>query len=124
MAFKHKQKKERLTNKRLNFLIKDEKKASTEYKRLGFTKLAKDENSHQKFLEGIKKKRETKKDNDDDVMGVVNDVYDIGGEVAQRSNPFSMLGKGMGYSDEKQEKIYRNKIKNKPKNKRKKIKKK
>ncbi len=38
------------TKKRLKFLIADEKKASKEYKRYGYTKLSKDEASHRKFL--------------------------------------------------------------------------
>lgn len=40
----------KLTCKRLKYLIKDEKKAVKEYRKLGFKKLSKDENSHRKFL--------------------------------------------------------------------------
>lgn len=45
----------KLTCKRINELIKDERLASVEYKRLGFKRLSSDEKQHQRFLEKIKK---------------------------------------------------------------------
>jgi len=68
MAFKLKRKKERLTEKRLSYLIQDEKKASSEYKKYGFTTLSKDEKEHQRFLEALSEKR--KKNEDDGEMNV------------------------------------------------------
>lgn len=106
MVYKIKKKKERLTNKRLNFLIEDEKKASAEYKKYGFTELSNDEKRHRKFLQALKKKREKKKfEEDDGGMSIVDDVYDMGEDVVQRANPFTMAGKSLGYDDEKQKKI-------------------
>jgi hypothetical protein len=47
-----------ITKKKLQYLIKDERKASKEYHKLGFHNLAKDENKHRIFLEKyIKKQR-------------------------------------------------------------------
>ena len=37
--------------KRLKYLIKDEQKASNEYKKYGFKSLSNDEKRHKKFLE-------------------------------------------------------------------------
>lgn len=39
-----------ITKKKLIYLIKDEKKASKEYRKIGFPNLAKDESKHKKFL--------------------------------------------------------------------------
>jgi hypothetical protein len=39
-----------LTKKKLKFLIADEKKASREYRKLGFASLARDEAKHRRFL--------------------------------------------------------------------------
>lgn len=119
MAYKQKQKKERLTTKRLNYLIADEKKASAEYKKYGFTKLAEDEKSHQKFLENIKKKRK-KCEEGDDIMSVVDDIYGVGEDVVQRANPFTLAGNSMGYSDEKQKRIRKGLTSKKKKKKKKK----
>ena len=46
-----------LSNAHLNYLIKDEAKASAEYKRLGFSCLSMDEARHRKFLMEIKAER-------------------------------------------------------------------
>jgi hypothetical protein len=40
----------KVTKKRLKYLIKDEKKAAKEYRRYGFSSLAKDESKHRRFL--------------------------------------------------------------------------
>lgn len=48
--------KRKLTIKRLNALILDERKASKEYLNYGFISLAKDEKRHEKFLIALKKK--------------------------------------------------------------------
>jgi hypothetical protein len=42
--------KKRLTCKRKRYLIKDERKASKEYKRYGYKRLSRQEASHRKFL--------------------------------------------------------------------------
>jgi len=47
----------KLSDSRLNFLIKDEAKASAEYKALGFPTLAGDEARHKRFLMFIKARR-------------------------------------------------------------------
>jgi rubrerythrin len=51
----------KLTEKKLKFLIKDEKKASKMYRKLGLPKIAKDEVKHRKLLskklDRCKKKR-------------------------------------------------------------------
>jgi hypothetical protein len=107
-----KKKKEKLTDKQLNFLIKDEKKANIEYTKYGFTKLASDEKSHQKFLQDIKQKRKANSDKykDDGGMSIVDDVYDMGEDIVQRANPFLMSGRSLGYSDDEQkDKIKRRK---------------
>lgn len=39
-----------VTAKRLKYLIKDEKKAAKDYRKMGFIGLAKDESRHKKFL--------------------------------------------------------------------------
>lgn len=39
------------TRKRIKYLIEDEKKASKEYSKYGFKKLAKDESRHRTFLQ-------------------------------------------------------------------------
>ena len=49
--------KTKLTNRKLNALIKDEKEASKEYRSLGLPTLAKDEAKHLKFLQAEKRKR-------------------------------------------------------------------
>ena len=43
-------KRSRLTKKKLNYLIKEEKEAVKEYRKLGFPALARDEAKHAKFL--------------------------------------------------------------------------
>ena len=48
-----------ITKKKLRYLIQDEKKASKEYRKLGFPNLAKDESKHKRFL--IKKLKEKMK---------------------------------------------------------------
>ena len=40
-------------------------------------------------------------------MKIVDDVYDMGEDVVQRSNPFFMAGRSVGYSDEQQAKIHK-----------------
>lgn len=55
MAYKIKNKK--LTCKKLNYLIKDERKASKEYHQLGFHSLGRDESKHAEYLKKIKKQR-------------------------------------------------------------------
>lgn len=42
--------------KRIKYLISDEKKASKEYSKYGFSSLSKDEKSHKKFLNKLYKK--------------------------------------------------------------------
>jgi hypothetical protein len=44
-----------LSRKKLNYLIDDEKKASAEYKKLGFNCLANDEAKHRRFLIQVRK---------------------------------------------------------------------
>lgn len=44
----------KISNKKLNYFIKDEKKATKEYKKVGFYNLAKDESKHEKFLMKVK----------------------------------------------------------------------
>ena len=44
------------SEKRLKYLIKDEQKASNEYKKYGFKSLSNDEKRHKKFLEKKLKK--------------------------------------------------------------------
>jgi len=39
-----------ITKKKLRYLINDERKASKEYRKLGFPNLAKDESKHRRFL--------------------------------------------------------------------------
>lgn len=46
-----------LTCKRIKYLIKDEQKATKEYRTYGFKKLSKDESHHAKFLKKEYKKR-------------------------------------------------------------------
>ena len=46
-----------ITKKKLNYLIKDEKKAAKEYRKLGFPNLAKDESKHKRFLTKVLRKR-------------------------------------------------------------------
>ena len=53
MTYKIKSKK--LTPRKIAFFIKDEKKASKEYHKVGLHNLAKDEEKHYKFLKGLKK---------------------------------------------------------------------
>jgi hypothetical protein len=53
MAYKIK----KLTKKKVNYFIKDEKKASKEYHKYGFHSIAKDESRHEKYFENIKKER-------------------------------------------------------------------
>jgi hypothetical protein len=43
-------------------------------------------------------------------MDSVDDVYDMGEDIVQRSNPFFMSGRSLGYSDEAQKKIHKGKI--------------
>jgi hypothetical protein len=45
------------SNKRLNYLIKDEIKATKEYKKYGYNTLSKQENQHKKFLQSELKRR-------------------------------------------------------------------
>ena len=40
----------KLTKKKLKYLIKDEKKAAIEYRKLGLIKIARDEAKHRKLL--------------------------------------------------------------------------
>jgi hypothetical protein len=47
--------------KRLNYLIKDEKKAAKQYRKDGFPQLAKDESRHARFLTKEKNKRTNRK---------------------------------------------------------------
>lgn len=47
----------RLTKKKLEYFIADEKKAIKEYARAGLPKLAGDEARHLRFLKRLKKKR-------------------------------------------------------------------
>jgi hypothetical protein len=47
----------KLTNRKLDALIKDEREASKEYMKLGLPNLAKDESKHLKFLQSEKKRR-------------------------------------------------------------------
>jgi hypothetical protein len=49
--------KQKLTDRKLKALIKDEKQASAEYKRLGLPSLARDEARHRRFLLAKKKAR-------------------------------------------------------------------
>lgn len=51
----------KLTAAKLTYLIKDEKKASAEYRKLGLPELAKDEAKHKRFLVKRKKQLERKK---------------------------------------------------------------
>jgi hypothetical protein len=45
------------TQKRIKYLIRDERKAAKEYRRYGFKSLAKDESRHRRFLmKKLKKK--------------------------------------------------------------------
>lgn len=46
-----------LSCKRIKYLIKDEKKATKEYRGYGFKKLSKDESYHAKFLKKLAKKK-------------------------------------------------------------------
>jgi rubrerythrin len=46
-----------LTCKKINFLIEDEKKASKEYHKLGFHKIARQEAEHESVFKKIKKQR-------------------------------------------------------------------
>lgn len=45
----------KLTKRKLKYLIKDERKASKEYKKLGLPNLAKDETKHLKFLKRLRR---------------------------------------------------------------------
>lgn len=47
----------RLTPKKIAYFMKDEKKASKEYKELGLSKLARDEKSHYDFFKKLKKRK-------------------------------------------------------------------
>jgi len=51
----------KLTSAKLAYLIKDEKKASAEYRKLGLPELAKDEAKHRRFLVKKQKQMEKKK---------------------------------------------------------------
>lgn len=55
----------------------------------------------------IKKKQAKNKG----AMGVVDEVYDMGEDIVQRANPFSMSGRSLGYSDEAQENVRKGKHK-------------
>ena len=55
MAYKIKNKK--LTCKKVDYLIKDERKASKEYHELGFHNIARDESRHAEYFKKIKKQR-------------------------------------------------------------------
>lgn len=57
MTYKVKRKNKKLTCKKLNYLIKDERKASKEYHQLGFHSLGRDESKHAEYLKKIKKQR-------------------------------------------------------------------
>ena len=52
--FKTKNGSMKISKKKLNALIKDEKMATKEYHKLGFHNLAKDEAKHAKFLSKVK----------------------------------------------------------------------
>jgi hypothetical protein len=47
----------KLSKKKLRYLIKDEKKASKEYKKLGLKSIAKDESKHSRILSRKLKKK-------------------------------------------------------------------
>lgn len=49
--------KHKLSTKKINMLIKDERQATKEYKHLGLLNLSKDEHKHKLFLERLKAKR-------------------------------------------------------------------
>jgi hypothetical protein len=40
-------------------------------------------------------------------MEEVDEIYDMGEDIAQRSNPFFMAGRSLGYDDDNQKKIYK-----------------
>lgn len=48
--------KKNLTCKKIHYFMKDEKKASKEYKEYGLPKLAKQEDEHYKFFKKLEKK--------------------------------------------------------------------
>ena len=50
----------RITNKKIKYLIRDEKKAIKEYASYGFKNLSKDEAKHRKFLTKLLKIRNAK----------------------------------------------------------------
>jgi len=47
----------KLSRKKIQYFIKDERKAAKEYKRLGLPGLAKDEKKHMNFFKMLKRKR-------------------------------------------------------------------
>jgi hypothetical protein len=47
----------KITDKKIDYLIKDEHKASKEYRKMGLSKLASDEAKHAKFFEHLKKQQ-------------------------------------------------------------------
>ena len=49
--------KSKITKKKVNYFISDEKKASKEYHKYGFHSIAKDEESHERYFENLKAKR-------------------------------------------------------------------
>jgi hypothetical protein len=80
MAYKIKRKKpKKLSTRKLNYFIKDEKEASKEYAKYGFKKLSEDEKKHQKFFEKLKEKRKKEKPKKKpEKFDEIALVYDVG----------------------------------------------
>jgi len=46
-----------ITKKKLEYLIKDEKKSAKDYRKMGFPNLAKDESKHKRFLTKVLRRK-------------------------------------------------------------------
>jgi hypothetical protein len=74
-------------------------------------KMPKDKDLAPEFKRGFKEGKIKKKKKYDQIKDINKSVYGMGADVTERSNPFFMAGRSLGYSKDKQKQIQKRKFK-------------